>query len=157
MLDVTDVARMRRLLDDPAPGVAGEATLALLPSAALLPEEWLVRRLDAGHPRWVRVSACRLLHARGDVAGLRAAVALLGDADERLRARAELTVRRVRRWGPASRSEPRVAELLDRADREARAGGADEAGATDTAHTTDTTDAVDTADTADRDGRARLG
>ncbi|MGW2747640.1 hypothetical protein [Streptomyces sp. NPDC001450] len=110
-LDVTDVPRMRRLLDDPAPGVVGEATLALLPSAGLLPEAWLAERLAVGRPRWVRVSAYRLLDAHGDLVRLRAAVALLGDADERLRTRAELTVRRVRPWG----ADAEVAELLARA------------------------------------------
>ncbi|MFJ9866257.1 hypothetical protein [Streptomyces sp. NPDC101165] len=110
-LDVTDLPRMRRLLDDPAPGVVGEATLALLPSAGLLPEAWLAERLAAGRPHRVRVSAYRLLDAHGGVVRLRAAVALLGDADERLRTRAELTVRRVRWWG----ADAEVAELLDRA------------------------------------------
>ncbi|MFF8941711.1 hypothetical protein ACF1A5_05375 [Streptomyces sp. NPDC014864] len=93
-LDATDVARMRLLLDDPAPGVVGEATLALLPSAELLPEHWLMERLGTERPRWVRVSAYRLLDARGGAARLRAARRLLGDADERLRSRAELTVGR---------------------------------------------------------------
>ncbi|OXY94407.1 HEAT repeat domain-containing protein [Streptomyces diastatochromogenes] len=110
-LDVTDVPRMLRLLDDPAPGVVGEATLALLPSAGLLPEAWLAERLAAGRPRWVRVSAYRLLDARGGVVRLRAAVALLADADERLRTRAELTVRWAGPWGP----DAEVAELLARA------------------------------------------
>ncbi|MFI1361774.1 hypothetical protein [Streptomyces griseochromogenes] len=112
LLDVTDVPRMRRMLDDPAPGVVGEATLALLPSAALLPQAWLAARLAPERPRCVRVSAQRLLHAHGEVARLRAAVTLLGDADERLRTRAELTVRRALRWGARSRSGPEVAELL---------------------------------------------
>ncbi|MFE1309804.1 hypothetical protein [Streptomyces sp. NPDC058755] len=110
-LDVTDLPRMRRRLDDPAPGVVGEATLALLPSAGLLPEAWLAERLAPERPRWVRVSAYRLLDAHGGVVRLRAAVALLGDADERLRSRAELTVRRFRWWG----TDAEVAELLDRA------------------------------------------
>ncbi|MFJ4947480.1 hypothetical protein [Streptomyces sp. NPDC088760] len=64
-LDVTDVRRMWRLLDDPAPGVVREATLALLPSAAGLPEQELVPRLDPARPRWERVSAWRLLNAHG--------------------------------------------------------------------------------------------
>ncbi|MET7382122.1 hypothetical protein ABZT08_25430 [Streptomyces sp. NPDC005526] len=93
-LDATDVARMRLLLDDPAPGVVREATLALLPSAELLPEHWLTERLGTERPRWVRVSAYRLLDARGGSARLRAARRLLEDADERLRRRAELTVGR---------------------------------------------------------------
>ncbi|WP_225830979.1 hypothetical protein [Streptomyces sp. NK08204] len=99
LLDVTDVPRMRRMLDDPAPGVVREATLALLPSARLLPEQWLTERLGAGRPRWVRVSAYRLLDAHGGAVRLRAAMALLDDPDERLRARAEQTVRRVRQPG----------------------------------------------------------
>ncbi|MGW0764779.1 hypothetical protein [Streptomyces sp. NPDC002676] len=95
-LDVTDVPRLRRMLDDPAPAVVREATLALLPSAGLLPEEWLTERLAPGRPRWVRMSAYRLLDAHGGDVRLRAAVALLGDPQERLRARAEQTVRRLR-------------------------------------------------------------
>jgi hypothetical protein len=114
-LEVTDVARMRQMLDDPAPGVAREATLALLPSAGLLPEAWLAERLEAGRPRWVRVSAYRLLVARGGVAELRAAVAVLGDPDERLRARAEATVGQMMRWGTVGRAEPEVVGLLERA------------------------------------------
>ncbi|MFF5011666.1 hypothetical protein [Streptomyces sp. NPDC001165] len=110
-LDVTDLPRMRRLLDDPAPGVVREATLALLPSAGLLPEAWLAERLAPERPRWVRVSAYRLLDAHGGVVRLRAAVGLLGDADERLRTRAELTVRRVRWW----QADAEVTELLGRA------------------------------------------
>ncbi|MFH9083539.1 hypothetical protein [Streptomyces sp. NPDC017673] len=113
-LDVTDVRRMWRMLDDPAPGVVREATLALLPSAAGLPGQELVRRLDPARPRWVRVSAWRLLYAHGEVARLRAAVALLGGPDERLRTRAEAVVRRALRWGVGSRSEPEVVRLLVR-------------------------------------------
>ncbi|CAM5460331.1 MULTISPECIES: hypothetical protein [Streptomyces] len=113
-LDVTDVRRMWRMLDDPAPGVVREATLALLPSAAGLPGQELVRRLDPARPRWVRVSAWRLLHAHGEVVRLRAAVALLGGPDERLRTRAAAVVRRALRWGAGSRAEPEVALLLAR-------------------------------------------
>ncbi|MGV9932802.1 hypothetical protein ACWDY4_19775 [Streptomyces olivaceoviridis] len=113
-LDVTDVRRMWRMLDDPAPGVVREATLALLPSAAELPERELVRRLDPALPRWVRVSAWRLLHAHGEVVRLRAAVALLGGPDERLRTRAAAVVRRALGWGAGSRSEPEAARLLAR-------------------------------------------
>ncbi|MFD5798366.1 hypothetical protein ACFWIO_33520 [Streptomyces diastatochromogenes] len=59
------------------------------------------------------MSAYRLLDARGGVVRLRAAVALLADADERLRTRtrAELTVRWTRPWG----ADDEVAELLARA------------------------------------------
>ncbi|MEW2132514.1 hypothetical protein [Streptomyces sp. NPDC005435] len=116
-LDVTGVERMRRLLDDPAPGVVREATLALLPSAEALPEEWLLRRLGADRPRSERVSAWRLLDAHGEPARLRAAVALLegGEGDVRLRERAELVVRRVLRWGTRDRSAPEIVGLLERA------------------------------------------
>ncbi|MGW3337754.1 hypothetical protein ACWDCL_09770 [Streptomyces sp. NPDC001009] len=119
-LDVTDVRRLRPLLDDPAPGVVGEATLALLPSARELPEEWLLGRLDAGRPRWERVSAWRLLDAHGDLARLRAALPLLDDADVRLRARAEHAIRQVRRREPRAWRGPEVAALLDRAGVERR-------------------------------------
>ncbi|MFJ6544400.1 hypothetical protein ACIQMP_27630 [Streptomyces sp. NPDC091385] len=119
VLDVTDVPRMRRLLDDPAPGVVGAATLALLPSAGALPEEWLLERLGADRPRWERVSAWRLLDAHGGVARLRAAVALLEDGDVRLRARAEPVARRGIRWGTywpgmSGRSVAEAAGLLER-------------------------------------------
>ncbi|MFF7973862.1 hypothetical protein [Streptomyces sp. NPDC007905] len=113
-LDVTDVARMRRLLDDPAPAVVGEATLALLPSAALLPETWLVERLAVARSRWVRLSAYRLLDGHGGVVRLRAAEALLGDPDDRLRTRAEAAVRRALRRGVAGRADAELAELLGR-------------------------------------------
>ncbi|MEU6383100.1 hypothetical protein ABZ847_05985 [Streptomyces bauhiniae] len=115
-LDVTDVRRLRPLLDDPAPGVVGEVTLALLPSARALPAEWLLSRLDAGRPRWERVSAWRLLDAHGDLVRLRAAVPLLDDADVRLRAWAEHAVLRVRRREPPAWRSPEVAALLDRAE-----------------------------------------
>ncbi|MFE0516816.1 hypothetical protein [Streptomyces sp. NPDC058964] len=112
-LDVTDVPRMRALLDDPAPGVVREATVALLPSAALLPEEWLAERLGVTRPRCVRVSAYRLLDARGGVVRLRAAVRALDDPDERLRTRAEQTVRRRWHHAPyATAAEAEVTALL---------------------------------------------
>ncbi|MGW1001024.1 hypothetical protein [Streptomyces sp. NPDC002520] len=114
-LDVTDVARMRQLLDDPAPGVVGEATRSLLPSAGLLPEAWLTERLAARRPLWVRVSAYRLLRARGGKAGVRAAVAVLGDPDERLRARGEWAVRLELRWARVGWPDPEIAELMDQA------------------------------------------
>ncbi|MFJ3301890.1 hypothetical protein ACIPSA_01980 [Streptomyces sp. NPDC086549] len=111
-LDVTDLPRMRALLDDPAPGVVREATFALLPSAALLPEDRLTERLGAERPRWVRVSAYRLLDARGGIVRLRAAVRTLDDPDERLRGRAELTVRQWHRSACATRTDAEVTELL---------------------------------------------
>ncbi|MFJ3230175.1 hypothetical protein [Streptomyces sp. NPDC086787] len=97
LLDVTDVPRMRALLDDPAPGVVREATLALLPSAELLDEEWLTERLAAERPRWVRVSAYRLLVAHGGAVQLRAATRLADDPDDRLRRRARATAGRWQR------------------------------------------------------------
>lgn len=69
-LDVTAVDELRPLIDDPAPGVVREATLALLPSAALLPEAWLTERLTAHRPRHVRVAAERLATAAGLVVRL---------------------------------------------------------------------------------------
>ncbi|MFJ5994254.1 hypothetical protein [Streptomyces sp. NPDC092370] len=69
-LDVTVVEELRPLLDDPAPGVVREATAALLPSAALLPEAWLTERLSAERPRHVRIAAHRLAQARGWVVRL---------------------------------------------------------------------------------------
>ncbi|MEU6281509.1 HEAT repeat domain-containing protein [Streptomyces sp. NPDC047028] len=98
-LDVTDVPRMRRLLDDPAPGVVREATLALAASADALPADWLLERLDTGRPRWVRASAARLIGAHEAAVRMRAARVLLGDPDDRLRARAEQAVQRLRGRG----------------------------------------------------------
>ncbi|MFF8870792.1 hypothetical protein [Streptomyces massasporeus] len=64
-LDVTAVEELRSLIDDPAPGVVREATAALLPSAALLPEAWLTERLAEDRPPHVRIAAHRLAEARG--------------------------------------------------------------------------------------------
>ena len=112
LLDAVDAQRVLELLDDPAPGVAREAGVALLPSADGLPEEWLRERLTAGRPRSVRVAAFRLLIARGGVVRLQAAVALLDDPDDKLRHWAEQTVQR---WRATYRGNPEVGELLDRA------------------------------------------
>ncbi|MFI2436891.1 hypothetical protein [Streptomyces sp. NPDC018693] len=65
ILDAADVRRLWPLLDDPAPGVVREVTSAVLPSAALVPEEWLKERLGAQWPAAARVAAVRLLKARG--------------------------------------------------------------------------------------------
>lgn len=113
-LDVVDVPRMLPLLDDPAPGVVREATLALLPSADLVPDEWLTERLADG-PRAMRVGAFRLLDARGGIVRLRAAVTVLDDPDERLRAWGAQVVQR---WHPEAGMTPgdaEVGELLGRA------------------------------------------
>ncbi|MET7294893.1 hypothetical protein ABZS79_22645 [Streptomyces griseoloalbus] len=114
-LDMTDVARLLPLLDDPAPGVVRETATALLPSAGVLPDGPLMTRLGVEWPRQVRVAAFRLLDARGGIVGLRAAVALLADPDDKLRAWAGQSVQR---WHPAPGAEPgdpEVGELLDRA------------------------------------------
>lgn len=113
-LDVVDVPRLLPLLDDPAPGVVREATLALLPSADLVPDEWLTERLVDG-PRAMRVAAFRLLDARGGIVRLRAAVTVLDDPDERLRAWGAQVVQR---WHPEAGmtpGDPEVGELLGRA------------------------------------------
>ncbi|QJT06805.1 hypothetical protein G9272_13705 [Streptomyces asoensis] len=94
VLDAADARRLSPLLDDPAPGVVREVTAAVLPSAGLLPEEWLVERLGAGWPRPVRIAAFRLLAEQGGAAGQRALIALRGDPDEELRQRATRAVRR---------------------------------------------------------------
>ncbi|MFF4057524.1 hypothetical protein ACFYZ8_05170 [Streptomyces sp. NPDC001668] len=93
-LDVLDVRRLRALLDDPAAGVVREATLALVPSARLLDAGWLLERLAVERARETRVSAFRLLQAHGGLAGLRAAVALVDDPDDKLRYWARRSVRR---------------------------------------------------------------
>lgn len=114
VLDVGAVRRRLPLLDDPAPGVVREATLALLPSAELVPDEWLMERL-AGGARPVRVAAFRLLDARGGVVRLRAGVAVLDDPDERLRAWGEQVVQRWRPEAGAAPGDAEVGELLGRA------------------------------------------
>ncbi|MFB9351861.1 HEAT repeat domain-containing protein [Streptomyces heliomycini] len=113
-LDATDVARLLPLLDDPAPGVVQETTTSLLPSAGTLPEKLLTARLGAEQPRPVRVAAFRLLDARGGIVGLRAAVALLDDPDDRLRAWAGQSVQH---WHPGAdtpHGDAEVGELLNR-------------------------------------------
>ncbi|MFD8935839.1 hypothetical protein ACFV0R_11335 [Streptomyces sp. NPDC059578] len=92
-LDLAHGDRLRRLLDDPAPGVVRETTTALLPWARGLPAEWLLERAAPERPRHVRVAALRLLTARDGSGELRAVARLLADADPELRARAE-------RWAP---------------------------------------------------------
>jgi len=94
VLDVADVRRLWPLLDDPAAGVVRELTAALLPSAELVPEEWLTERLGAGWPRPVRGAAFRLLDARGGGVRRRAAEALSDDPDVKLRGWAEHAVKR---------------------------------------------------------------
>jgi len=115
VLDVGDVRRLLPLLDDPAPGVVREATLALLPSADLVPDGWLMERLGGGWPRHVRVAAFRLLDARGGIVRLRAAVTVLDDPDERLRAWGAQVVQRWRPEAGAAPADAEVGELLGRA------------------------------------------
>ncbi|MFD5401873.1 hypothetical protein [Streptomyces griseorubiginosus] len=114
-LDVTDVERMRELLDDPAPGVVREAALALVPSARKLDDQWLMTRLGPERPRAARVAAFRLLHVHDGVVRLRAAVALIDDPDERLRHWARQVVQRWRPTADVPRGSVEVGELLDRA------------------------------------------
>ncbi|WUB47616.1 hypothetical protein OG942_31485 [Streptomyces griseorubiginosus] len=114
-LDVTDVARMRELLDDPAPGVVREAALALVPSARKLDDQWLMRRLGADRPRAERVAAFRLLNAHDGVVRLRAALALIDDPDDRLRHWARQSVQRWQPTADVPRGSAEVGELLDRA------------------------------------------
>ncbi|MFI9149216.1 hypothetical protein [Streptomyces sp. NPDC053367] len=113
MLDVADAARLRPLLDDPAPGVVRETALALLPSAGDLPERWLWQRLEVTRPRHVRVAAFRLIHARGGLVRLRGAVALVDDVDTKLRLRARQSVRSWRPGPDVRLGDPAVGELLD--------------------------------------------
>lgn len=114
-LDVTDVPRMRELLDDPAPGVVREAALALVPSARALDDQWLMTRLGPDRPRAERVAAFRLLDAHDAVVRLRAAVALIDDPDERLRHWARQSVQRWRPTADVPRGSAEVGVLLDRA------------------------------------------
>ncbi|WP_306986725.1 hypothetical protein [Streptomyces canus] len=114
-LDVLDVPRLRALLDDPAPGVVREATLALVLSARMLDDGWLLERLAVERARETRVSAFRLLNAHGGLVRLRAAVALVDDPDDKLRHWARQSVQR---WHPTAdvpRGAVEVGELLGRA------------------------------------------
>jgi hypothetical protein len=96
-----------------------EATLALLPSARLVPDGPLMERLAGewpkGWPRHVRVGAFRLLDERGGIVRLRAAVTVLDDPDERLRAWGAQVVQRWRPEEGMVPGDPEVGELLGRA------------------------------------------
>ncbi|MFI9311493.1 hypothetical protein [Streptomyces triculaminicus] len=98
MVDAIEPDRLTPLLDDPSAAVVREASLALTPTAARIPEEWLRQRLTADRPRCVRAAAFRLLAAHGTAAQLRCFLTLLDDADPSLRARARAAVHG---WGPA--------------------------------------------------------
>ncbi|MGH3312787.1 MAG: HEAT repeat domain-containing protein [Streptomyces sp.] len=86
------------LLDDPSPAVVRRVAVALEPDACTLPVDGLRARLAPEHPGHVRRAALRLLgaHSRG-LAPLRAALALVDDADPALRARAHALATR---WSP---------------------------------------------------------
>ncbi|MET9500314.1 hypothetical protein ABZY42_01000 [Streptomyces sp. NPDC006622] len=89
VLDAADVRRLWPMLDDPAAGVVREVTLAVLPSAGLVPGEWLVERVGARWPAHVRRAALRLAQERDDDVRWRALLVVRDDPDERLRERAE--------------------------------------------------------------------
>lgn len=115
-LDVADTDRLRPLLEDPSPAVARETATALLPSAARLSAPWLRQLLAPHRPRHTRLAAFRLLDAQGAIPQLRAAVALLDDPDDKLRTRAEQSVRR---WLPSAgvpRGDAEAAALLKRCE-----------------------------------------
>jgi hypothetical protein len=76
---------------------------------------WLLERLAVERARETRVSAFRLLEAHGGIAGLRAAVALVDDPDDRLRHWARQSVRRWRPTADVPRGSAEVGELLGRA------------------------------------------
>ncbi|MFB7374595.1 hypothetical protein ACFC0D_32680 [Streptomyces sp. NPDC056222] len=88
LLETVDVARLKALLDDPAPGVVREAASALVPWAHRLSPAELTERLDPDRPRHVRVGAFRLLAAQGGEAYGEAARRLIRDPDAKLRANA---------------------------------------------------------------------
>jgi hypothetical protein len=115
LLDVGDVRRLRALLDDPAPGVVREATLALEPSARMLDDGWLLERLAVGRARETRVSAFRLLNAHDGLVRLRAAVALVDDPDDKLRHWARQSVQRWHPTADVASGAAEVGELLGRA------------------------------------------
>ncbi|USQ87911.1 hypothetical protein NFX46_31780 [Streptomyces phaeoluteigriseus] len=98
VLDAADVRRLWPMLDDPAAGVVREVTLAVLPSAWLVPEEWLLERLGGGRATHVRRAAFRLALECGDDVRRRALDAARDDPDERLGERAaRITALSVRR------------------------------------------------------------
>ncbi|MFD5621784.1 hypothetical protein [Streptomyces yangpuensis] len=99
------------LLDDPAPSVAREASLALLPAVRRLDPAHLAERLDVRGPLHVRHAAFRLLRARGGIHALRASVALVDDWHPRTRETARAAVRSCQ-WHPAQfAGEADTAEL----------------------------------------------
>lgn len=97
-LGAVDAERLRPSLDDPSAAVIREVSTALVSSGDRLPEPWLWDRLASGRPRHVRAAAFRLLAAQGGIFQLRCYLALLDDADHRIRAQARTAVLR---WTPA--------------------------------------------------------
>jgi hypothetical protein len=96
-LDAVPVEEVLRRVDDPSASVTREAARALLPYAGRLPADRLAERLSPRWPAPTRRAAFRLLRARGGLLQLRAAVALLGDAEPALRREAESAVQ-LRAW-----------------------------------------------------------
>ncbi|MFB6567094.1 hypothetical protein [Streptomyces noursei] len=114
VLDLTDAARLRPLVDDPAPAVAREVTGALIPDADKLAPQWLETRLAPERPAHTRTAAFRLLCAQGGTVELRSALMLLTDRNPKLRFRAEQVVRR---WTPSPTTalgDRELATLIDR-------------------------------------------
>ncbi len=99
------------LLDDPAPSVAREASLALLPVVRRLDPSYLAERLNPRGPLHTRRAVFRLLRARGGIHALRASVALIDDWHPRTRMTARAAVRACQ-WRPAEfAGEADTAEL----------------------------------------------
>ncbi|MFJ2595883.1 hypothetical protein [Streptomyces erythrochromogenes] len=108
------------LLDDPAPSVAREASLGLLPAVRRLDPSHLAERLDVRGPLHVRRAAFRLLRARGGIHALRAAVALIDDWHPRTRTTARAAVYACQ-WHPAQfEGETDTAELASLLKRSAK-------------------------------------
>ncbi|ATW47624.1 hypothetical protein [Streptomyces peucetius] len=97
LLESVPVEDTLLLVDDPSAALAREASRALLPYARRLPADRLTERLSPPWPTPTRRAAFRLLRACGGLIQLRAAVALLSDADPALRRNAESAVQ-LRAW-----------------------------------------------------------
>ncbi|MGW7467093.1 hypothetical protein ACWGJT_20945 [Streptomyces xantholiticus] len=97
LLESVPVEDTLLLVDDPSAAVAREAARALLPYARRLPADRLTERLSPPWPTPTRRAAFRLLRACCGLIQLRAAVALLSDADPALRRNAESAVQ-LRAW-----------------------------------------------------------
>ncbi|MEU9147569.1 hypothetical protein [Streptomyces sp. NPDC048349] len=117
VLDTSETALLRSLLDDPSPAVAREAARGLIPDSGRLPADWLQALISPDRPPHTRRAAYRVLHARGGIDGLRASVALLTDGDPGLRRVAAQHVQSM--WSPERSPDlpvrdPEVGALLDR-------------------------------------------